>query len=450
MAGISAFPTARRRGPSFTTEHPLPPPPLGPRAILAALALGWGSLLVHGPLLDLQIYRMGGWSLLDGGDRLYAVADPASGLVFTYSPFAAAVFTPLAALPEAAAAILLTAASVITLARCTQLIGHVVRIRYAHRNLVLYSAFLLEPVVSTLSFGQINLILMWLVLEDLHRPGRRSSGLAIGLAAGIKVVPGIWILFLVLQGRFRAARTAAGTAAGTVVLGWLVLPGSSVAFWFGGALDPERTGGIGYLANQSITGLMARLADPATAREHWSLTTALVVLVGSAVALRCIRSGRSTESVAAMALTGLLASPISWSHHWVWVLPIIGLLLGSGRTLLASTWVAVAVSWTIWWAPAAEHREQYWSWWQQLCGNAYGLLGLLTLATLWASQPPRQLRSRPAPPADRRPDRPRPRSRRTSGSDRPVPAAATPQRWHASSPRGARSTIPPHQAIRPT
>lgn len=438
MAGISPSPTARRRLPSFTTEHPLPPPPLGPRAILAALALGWGWLLVHGPLLDLQIYRMGAWSLLGGDDGLYAVADPASGLVFTYSPFAAAVFTPLAALPEAAAAILLTAASVIALARCTQLIGHAVRIRNAHRNLMLYSAFLLEPVVSTLSFGQINMILMWLVLEDLHRPGRRGSGLAIGLAAGIKVVPGIWIVFLVLDGRFRAARTAAGTTAGTAVLGWLVLPGSSAAFWFGGALDPERTGGIGYLANQSITGLVARFADPATARAHWHLTTALVVLVGSTVALRCIRSGRPGESMVAMALTGLLASPISWSHHWVWVLPIIGLMLGSGRTLLASMWVAVAVCWTIWWAPAAEHREHHWSWWQQLCGNAYALLGLLTVATLCTSRRTRQLRPRRVPSADRRPGRRHPRSPRTTGSDRPVPPTSSRQRWRASSHRGAR------------
>jgi alpha-1,2-mannosyltransferase len=172
--------------------------------------------------------------------------------------------------------------------------------------------------------GQVNLLLMALVIGDLgQHDGRRLKGVAVGIAAGIKLVPLIFIPYLLLTRRFRAAVLAAGTFAATVVLGFLVVPGDSTDWWLHGLFFADgRTGFVGWGGNQSLRASLTRLAGSIHgATVEWVSVALLAAVVGLTSAVLLDRAGHALLAILATALVGLLDSPISWDHHWVWVVP---------------------------------------------------------------------------------------------------------------------------------
>jgi alpha-1,2-mannosyltransferase len=183
---------------------------------------------------------------------------------------------------------------------------------------------LTEPVFRTLYLGQVNVFLMALIIADLRRPGdRRLKGAATGIAAGIKLVPLVFIPYLLLTRRFRAAAMAAGTFAATVALGFIVIPGDSGDWWLNGLFFSDgRTGFAGWGGNQSLRGLLTRLAGSLNAGSFWWWFAAVgAAVIGLSAAVVLDRAGHSMLAILATALVGLLDSPISWDHHWVWVVP---------------------------------------------------------------------------------------------------------------------------------
>jgi len=185
-------------------------------------------------------------------------------------------------------------------------------------------------VQRALHLGQIELILMALVVWDLGQPsGRWWRGAGIGLAAGIKLVPLIFIPYLLLTKRFREAGVATAALAGTIMVGYSVLPRASRQWWLTGYfLDAGRTGGVASLANQSLRGLLTRLAGSVAAAAPASLGIAILVgvigLLGAAV---LHQSGRPVHGWVLCAVTALLVSPISWDHHWVWMVPVLAVFV---------------------------------------------------------------------------------------------------------------------------
>jgi alpha-1,2-mannosyltransferase len=182
------------------------------------------------------------------------------------------------------------------------------------------------PGQRALHLGQIELILMALVVWDLGQPsGRWWRGAGIGLAAGIKLVPLIFIPYLLLTKRFREAGLATAALAGTVVIGFSVLPRASRQWWLTGYfLSAGRTGGVASLANQSLRGLLTRLAGSVAAAAPASLGIAILVgVIGVLGAAVLHQSGRPVHGWVLCAVTALLVSPISWDHHWVWMVPVL-------------------------------------------------------------------------------------------------------------------------------
>jgi len=259
----------------------------------------------------------------------------------------------------------------------------------------------LEPVTQTLGFGQINLLLMVLVLLDLAQPdGGRWKGAGVGLAAAIKLTPAIFIGYLVLTRRLRAAVVACGTFAATVALGFLALPAPSRRFWFGGLfLNSERVGGVAYAGNQSVNGTLVRLfGGVSQARPAWFAAALLIGGGGLLLAAWASRRGEELLGITTCALTALLVSPISWSHHWVWVV----LLVPCGVRLLRAPrsapggigggiggWVGLAGLIAlflagpvrlIWRPPHTRYLEYGWHGAQLIAGNLYVLLVLILLA----------------------------------------------------------------------
>jgi alpha-1,2-mannosyltransferase len=254
---------------------------------------------------DLHVYRLGGEAALHGAG-LYQVSY--AGLPFTYPPFAAALFAVVAVLPWALAATLLTAATAVVFPA------------------LFYLALRLPPVSSWLDRGDAwrLVLLAAAVLYDLSLPdAARRKGIAIGLAAGLKLTPAIFVPYLLLTRRYRAAATAAAVFAVTVALGYAVLPGSSNYFWDATFINPSRISKIYNDENQSLLGAMSRTLRSASVPGPWLPAVIVVAVIGLALAARAQRRGDEGLGFSLCAVTGLLISPISWTHHWVLAVPAL-------------------------------------------------------------------------------------------------------------------------------
>jgi alpha-1,2-mannosyltransferase len=330
--------------------------------------------------LDFRIYMWGGHAVLDDS-RLYLAL--AYGHWFTYSPFAAIVFVPVAALPLAVARVGWDLVSVAALAysctRIVQLAGYRPT-RLAVAGFVA-AAMALDPVWQTLFLGQINLILLALILTDVWLVSRGSSrlavGVGVGIAAAIKLTPAIFIVFFLLAGRTRAALVAAGTFAGCGLIGFLVAPDASRLYWRHLFFDTRRVGAP-YISNQSPYAAVIRIANGQGHIGAWWIVVPLVfAVIGLATATVLARRQDWLGAAAVTGTTGLLVSPISWAHHWVWVLPALVLLLRAGHRIAAGVGYLLFAVAPFWFTPhAAGPREYGFHWLVTLVANCFLLAGL--------------------------------------------------------------------------
>ena len=275
------------------------------------------------------------------------------GVKFTYTPFAALVFAGGSLIPFWTLRWIMTITSLAAIPLTAWLtlgaMGRRGAGRLAATLAVSALALWIEPVSKALYLGQIEPLLMLLVVWDLTRPdSRRWKGVGIGIAAGIKLVPLLFIPYLLLAGKVRQAAVAAGAFIATVVLGFVFLPAPSASYWLTGYfVRPGRTGSVHSLVNQSLLGTLARLyGTVAPAQPVW-LPLALVVAAGGLVGGAMLsRTGRRVQGWTLVGVTSVLVSPISWDHHWVWLLPVLAMLAAlaiKARPLARTAYLAAIV-----------------------------------------------------------------------------------------------------------
>lgn len=245
----------------------------------------------------------------------------------------------------------------------------------------------LEPVFRTVLHGETSIALICLILWDLTRPDHAlGKGFAIGIAAGVELTPALFIAYLLLTGRpgdVRAGLTALGSLIGTMLLGALVLPRSSLDFWTLRVFGTGRPGESWSADNQSLQGLFARALHTPEPGPGWALACVVVTFAGLWLARRAVvRAGHETWGVLAIALTALLVSPVSWSHHWVWCVPLLAVLLAEGRWRTAGAVALVFSARTFLLVPREGGAELQLPWWQQAPAAPYPLLALTLLAAL--------------------------------------------------------------------
>src|SRR5215469_401360 len=278
--------------------------------VLYGAAMGFLFLHLNHPFqvpLDLDVYLRAGkvarhaTPYYDSSVSSPLYDWPAAYLPFTYSPFAALVFALLSLLPAKFLALVWIQASVIAL-----LLTVWVTLRSLGTSAnalvggtLLISAIMLwtNPVLTELSLGQIELPLMALVMWDMCLPDeRRWKGIGLGVAAGIKLVPLIFILYLLLTRRIRAAIVALASFAATIMVGFLAMPSDSLNYWFHGVfLQGSRTGLISDVTNQSLDAMISRLAGSVAAGQAAALAiAALVMILGLLTALALRRAGHET------------------------------------------------------------------------------------------------------------------------------------------------------------
>ncbi len=304
---------------------------------------------------DLKIYfsAIRWWA---SGHNLYDYIQPdkvQASLGFTYPPFAAFLMYPMAWLPLGVVIVAIWVGSAACVVLTTIWLMRPLAAR--HGWPLWYAVCLAIPLISTLepirenfAFGQINMYLAVLILGDLLFAvprGSRWGGVGVGLAAAIKLTPAIFIGYLLVTRRFRAAATAAGTAVGATLLTALAAPSESWRYWSTTLWQTDRIGHLYLTQNQSVMGALSRLARPDKAATlPWLAIIAVIAVFGLWRAYRAARDGDELTGITLTGLVGSLISPVSWQHHLYWFVPALVVLLDVVVTRRAThrVWYAAA------------------------------------------------------------------------------------------------------------
>ena len=311
---------------------------------LFLLAVAGYALLVHASpqyywtQIDTAVYRGGGIAVRNQPAMLYALDLGPGKLPFTYTPFAALLFAAGSgasfATWQVGLAVLTIGLLPVVAYLSLGLAGRPAGLARAAAAFTIAAVGLwLEPVAMTLFFGQINLVLLALVVGDLALPDRiKGKGIGIGMAAAIKLTPLIFIPYLLFTRRVKAAAVSALTFAVTVGLGFALLPHASAVYWGGQFARPGSN--HFHLDNQSLNGVILRLTHAGPhAHAYWLVAAVVVGIAGLATSILASRRGHELLGLVACAATGLLVSPISWSHHYVYVVPALVLAAYGPRRL---------------------------------------------------------------------------------------------------------------------
>lgn len=348
---------------------------------------------------------------------------------FTYPPFGAWALSPLTWFDYETAARLMIMAIALQTAVIVALVGRSLGWSWGSAFAIApWAAILvqqcLEPFTQSVGFAQVNTAMMALVMIDVAAPPSwKGRGVASGLAAAIKLTPAIAVLIFLLRRQWRSAITMVATSLAVTLLSWVISPGESARFFFDAMWDPQRAGDAYYTSNQNLKGFVARALPENTWSIAWAITVALALVAAVWLCLRIQAAATSvvtphviyddaapsavattpaapalpenltTLLTAAVIMTlGLLVSPITWSHHWVWGLASVVALIAVALRLKSAPLAALAlvqgalfIMAPHWWFPYGQVNELHWNVAEQLVGSSYTLAAIASgVALAWA------------------------------------------------------------------
>ena len=373
------------------------------KALSVALVVAALVMIIGFPWfrLDIAIYRVGGQAWLTGADLYGHLPAETDGMSFpfTYPPIAAILFSPLALIPLPVATI---ANNLISLALLFLIFWWLMmNLGHAGRRQAIWWAALLTglsaffgPIASSFGFGQINILLMFAVLLDAFVVPPRFRGWLTGAAVAVKLTPGVFVVYYLVKREWRSAVTAMVSTVVFTGIGFAAAWSDSREYWTSVLWNTGRIGNPAYVSNQSITGEVARLGI--TGHFGTAIWIGLVVCVLAGAALltrRLIERGYPQLAIGAIALFGLLASPVSWEHHYVWVGPLIAALVLSAigqspkvRKVMLGLVVAGIVCFVL--PPSLlpiSHSTDGppWAWYDNIIGNLYLIWAVAYLIAAW-------------------------------------------------------------------
>ena len=355
--------------------------------ILAAVISAAGIVTGLPPaqhMTDFRVYRRAARAVTQGVD---VYAPNGFRFQFTYPPFASEFTLPLAPLSIATGSIVITVVTLLAGLYVTRR-SLVVTDRWPWIVAPVLTVALMwtEPMHVTARLGQINAILMALVVADATgRIRRLPRGVLTGLAIGVKLTPGVFLLAALAARRWRTALVAGAVFAATVAIGAAIQPGAAHDYWTKLLWDTHRVGQTAWYGNQSMLGMLTRWTGSGSAAHVlWIVGAVAVLVVGVPAAVRVWAGGNVLLAVGLVGVISTLVSPISWTHHWVWCIPVFGgLLVRAGddrwRWLGAAVWLIV---FEIGPNTRLAHVGFEWAPTRVLIGNDYVLAGLALLVVL--------------------------------------------------------------------
>ncbi|MCP3801447.1 glycosyltransferase 87 family protein [Allokutzneria sp. A3M-2-11 16] len=356
-------------------------------AVLAALVVMAGDGLV-----DLQVYRAGGDAVLRGlplyGPDFPYTTPALADLPFTYPPFAALLFAPFGLLSWPVSMVVMTVIGALALCAACVITARVylplASALPVGAGLAVVCVFL-EPMRANITFGQINLVLMLLVVADCLLPRTPwPRGLLIGIAAAIKLTPAAFVLFFLVRKQWKPILMALGGFFGATAAAFLVLPSTSVQYWTFTVFSTERIGSVIYGDNQSLRGLHARMQLD----WYWLPIAAVLVIAATWFVAYKLRD-RALPSLLIVATGALLASPVSWEHHWSWVAPaLVGVaIVGWQRRNWWGALVLLPFALGLYrFARRGGGVEVHWTITERVIGEAYVYTGLAVLIAFVVSR----------------------------------------------------------------
>jgi alpha-1,2-mannosyltransferase len=368
--------------------------------LLTLAGLGWAGWRLFGDTpyrIDIDVYRMGGRAWLDNSP-LYAdgamfATQGGLDLPFTYPPLAAIVFSPFAVMSLPAASAVITAITLSLLIVAVVIVLTRLDVWTAGRRLWLAAAVVavavvhFEPIEANFDFGQINVVLMTLVIADcVPRRTPWPRGVLVGLAIALKLTPAVFLLYFLLRRDMRALLVSAASVVALTVLGFALAWRDSWEYWTATVSNTDRIGSAALNTNQNIAGTLARFGAGEDLRfVLWVLACFAVLALTVWAARRALCAGQPVLALVCVAMFGLVVSPVSWSHHWVWSLPaVLVTLVVAYRT--RHGWLAVAGALgcaLMVWSPITllpAHQETSASLWRQLAGGSYVWWALFVIA----------------------------------------------------------------------
>lgn len=364
--------------------------------------------------IDLDVYRLGsqiwraGLSLYDVGSMPFT--DDGIWLPFTYPPFAALSFVPLGAMPLTVAGWVVAVSSIALVVVIITITLRVLdvgtgRNRWWLAAAIAAPAIWLNPAWMTLGFGQVNIYLMTLIMVDIFvvASPSRARGVLIGLASAIKLTPLVFAAVFLAARQWRAAATVAVTFGCAAALAAVWMPADSLRYWTDTLFHTTRIGDPAGPINQNLNAMWIRAVEGHSTQQLLWILSSLVV---TGLMVLAVRASRPVAAFApdagpcrvdamsvtlAIAIWGLLVSPTTWGHHWVWAIPgiltcaAISARTGHRRTRWAHATLAVTgtVIFAIGPYQLLPHRVGDWTLLDHLVGNAYSLWGVALLLALW-------------------------------------------------------------------
>jgi alpha-1,2-mannosyltransferase len=325
---------------------------------LASLGVfaGWLAMTAGQQQVDFEVYRMGGQHVLGSGLYSSSVRYETSHLPFTYPPLAALLFWPVSHLTTFAGGLIWDAIDLLAL---TALIAVSIAAAKARKLvpsdwrtallLLIPLGFLLFPLRQDLELGQINVLLVLMIVADLavgvSRRGKNlPKGVLTGLAAALKLTPLVFLPYLLATRQWRAARNMATTFVVATGALFLIAPSASWLYFTKDVLEVKRIGNAGLVIDQTLRAAIGR-AGVSPSHLLGELILVAAACGGIALAVHAHRRSSPLLGVLVCAGTGLLISPISWSHHYVWILPVlVWLVAGLDRPAKGVYWAAVAAA----------------------------------------------------------------------------------------------------------
>jgi alpha-1,2-mannosyltransferase len=366
--------------------------------IAVALALAEAT----GHQIDFDIYRMGAGHVF--GSDLYSVRlsralmGGGPGMHFTYPSFAAMLFVPFSWLPLRAGQVTWSLLNLAALFAVTALSIRAARPQWSRRTAFGISALALLPVLRlnpdalTLALGQVNIVIVLLVLADLTcvmRIGSRRlpTGIGIGIAAAVKLTPLIFVPFLLLTRQFRAAATALGAFLLCSLGTFAVAPRSSWLYWSTEIFEDRRSGNLRYISDQNLASALQRFTGGPAAPLLLGIVAAVFACGGLALAAWAYSASSPLLGILVCAATALIISPVSWVHHYVWVVPLLAWLALARDRPPGGQWWALGLAvllWAapVWWVP--DPQTGYGGPLVLLAGNSY-FLAMVTFLVLTAA-----------------------------------------------------------------
>jgi alpha-1,2-mannosyltransferase len=328
-------------------------------------------------------------------------------LPFTYPPLAAIVFCPFAWLGLPAASVTITLITLALLLVSTMIVLTRLDVWSTARTvpgpawlrrwwltalIVAAAAIWLEPIKANFAFGQINVVLMTLVIADcVPRRTPWPRGLLLGLGIALKLTPAVFLLYFLLRRDNRAMLTSIASFLAATLGGFALAWRDSWQYWSDTVRNTDRIGAASLNTNQNVAGALARLG----LNDHerflpWVAACLLVLALTVWATRRALRAGEPTLAVICIALFGLVVSPVSWSHHWVWMLPamLVTAVLAWRRRNAALAAVSAAGLALMVWTPIdllPKHHELGAAGWRQFAGVSYLWWALATIVAAGAT-----------------------------------------------------------------